>query len=253
MGGSKHLQMHSADRVQALERFLLGFEGTSLPEELARLLSEGVTGVAIYPRNYVSAEGLRQLCVAIRQAAGRPVLIGIDQEGGSRFALREPFTIWPSPSQVGSFKSEQLAEGLLERMARAIALELRAVGVNVDFAPMLDLAINPESPVTRDRSFGADAQRVGKLGNAFLRGLAAESVIGCAKHFPGHGDTDVDPHLDLPRFDGTLARLARQELTPFAMAINAGVTLVMTAHILLPNIDPEYPASMSEKVLATAL
>ena len=130
-----------------------------------------------------------------------------------------------------------------------MARELRAAGVNLDFAPMLDLATNPASPVTSGRSFGADPQEVARMGVAFLRGLAAEGILACAKHFPGHGDAAVDPHIDLPRFDGTPERLTQQELVPFAAAIAAGVPLVMTAHILLPQLDPDRPASISPLVL----
>jgi beta-N-acetylhexosaminidase len=176
-------------------------------------------------------------------------LIGIDQEGGTRFSLQPPFTPWPSPSDLGMLNDPALAK----RVARATARELRAAGVNVDFAPMLDLATNPASPVTTGRSFGADPQKVARLGAAVIHGLQAESITACAKHFPGHGDAAVDPHIDLPRFDGSPERLAQQELVPFAAAVAAGVPLIMTAHILLPQMDPDRPASISTKILGTLL
>src|SRR5574337_1324567 len=132
----------------AVEKFLLGFEGTTLPSELAVLLQQGLAGVAIFQRNFQSLEGLRALTREIRRAAGQPVLIGIDQEGGTRYALKEPFTVWPTPTEVGLVDDVPL----VERMARAMARELRAVGCNLNFAPMLDLAINPASPVTTQRS-----------------------------------------------------------------------------------------------------
>ena len=249
-------------REEVLERFLLGFEGTSLPDWLADLLSAGLAGVAIYPRNYADPEDLRALIAAIRTAAGRPVLIGIDQEGGTRFALPPPFTQWPSPAELGRLDAAEngqrevrsdvhshTGEYFTARIARAIARELRAVGINLDFAPMLDLATNPDSPVTAERSFGSDPGRVAGFGVSFLRGLADEGVFGCAKHFPGHGDGDIDPHFDLPSFAGTAERLAQHELAPFAAAIGAGVELVMTAHILLSRIDPNRPASISQRVI----
>jgi beta-N-acetylhexosaminidase len=254
-------------REEVLERFLLGFAGTSLPDWLAHLLSAGLAGVAIYPRNYANPEELRALTEAIRTAAGRPVLIGIDQEGGTRFALPPPFTQWPSPTELGRLDAADSGEvdsGHMEvrsdvhfntgeyftvRIARAIARELRGVGINLDFAPMLDLATNPDSPVTADRSFGSDPGRVAAFGTSFLRGLADEGVFGCAKHFPGHGDGAIDPHFDLPSFAGTAERLAQHELVPFAAAIEAGAELVMTAHILLSRIDPNRPASLSQRVI----
>ncbi len=230
-------------------KFLLGFEGTTLPDELAALLGQGLAGVAIFHRNFTSLEGLRSLTRAIRQAAGRPVLLGIDQEGGTRFALKEPFTVWPTPTELGVVNDAQL----VERLARAMAVELRAVGCNLNFAPMLDLAMNPSSRVTAQRSLGADPRKVARLGAAFIRGLQTESVLACAKHYPGHGDTLVDPHENLPVFSGALERLNLVELVPFAEAIAAGVPVIMTAHILLLQIDSERPASLSRMMPAGML
>jgi beta-N-acetylhexosaminidase len=224
---------------------MLGFDGDSLPGELAEYLARGLAGVVLYKRNFTSAQGLRELTSSIRRAAGRPVLIGIDQEGGTRFALQEPFTAWPSAAELGRLGDVES----VEQVARAMATELRAVGCNLNFAPMLDLHVNPESPVTKDRSFGSDPNFVARMGAAFDRGLRSGGVLSCAKHFPGHGDAAVDPHLDLPVFAGTMQRLESAELVPFAAAVEAGVPLVMTAHILLPQIDPESPASLSRVML----
>ena len=228
---------------------MLGFDGDALSEELADYLGRGIAGVVLYKRNFHSVQGLRELTTQIRRTAGRPVLIGIDQEGGTRFALEKPFTEWPSAAELG--RAGDL--GLVEQMARAMAVELRAAGCNLNFAPMLDLNVNPDSPVTKDRSFGADPQLVAKMGVAFDRGLRAGRVLSCAKHFPGHGDTLVDPHQDLPVFAGTMERLESAELVPFAAVIAAGAPLVMTAHILLPKIDPERPASLSPTMLDDVL
>jgi beta-N-acetylhexosaminidase len=238
-------QPETEPRDPVLSRFMLGFEGDSLPEELAEYLAGGLAGVVLYRRNFASAERLRELTAAIRQTAGRPVLIGIDQEGGTRFALREPFTTWPSAAELGRLGDT----GLVEQVARAIATELRTAGCNLDFAPMLDLHVKPESPVTKDRSFGGEPHLVARMGAAFHRGLRSGGVLSCAKHFPGHGDAAVDPHLDLPVFAGAMERLESAEFVPFAAAVAAGVPLVMTAHILLPQIDPENPASLSRKML----
>ena len=228
-----------------LARFMLGFDGNSLPDELAEHLARGLAGVVLYQRNFTSAEGLRELTSAIRQAAGRPVLIGIDQEGGTRFALRTPFTAWPSAAELGRLGDVES----VEQVARAMATELRAVGCNLNFAPMLDLHVNTESPVTKGRSFGSNPDVVASMGVAFDRGLRSGGVLSCAKHFPGHGDASVDPHLDLPVFAGTMERLGSAELVPFAAVIASGVPLVMTAHILLPQIDSENPASLSRTML----
>ena len=228
---------------------MLGFPGGELSDELKELLASGLAGVAIYPRNFRDIGELGRLTHAIRHTAARPVLIGIDQEGGTKFSLGEPFTPWPSPAELG-----RLADpSLVEQVARAMARELRAAGVNLNFAPMLDLATNRNSPVTSGRSFGNDPHLVGQMGCVFLRGLQAEGVLACAKHFPGHGDAAVDPHLDLPRFDGTRDRLMSQELVPFSSAIKAGVQAIMTAHILIPKIDSVFPASLSPELLQSIL
>jgi beta-N-acetylhexosaminidase len=224
---------------------MLGFQGDSLPGELAEYLARGLAGVVLYQRNFASAEDLQKLTADIRRAAERPVLIGIDQEGGTRFALRKPFTAWPSAAELGRLADIEA----VEQVARAMASELRAVGCNLNFAPMLDLHVNPEGPVTKDRSFGCDPNLVARMGAAFDRGLRSGGVLSCAKHFPGHGDAAVDPHLDLPVFAGTMERLESAELVPFAAAVVAGVPLAMTAHILLPKIDPENPASLSRTML----
>jgi len=224
---------------------MLGFDGETLPSELAGYLERGLAGVVLYKPNFRTVEGLRELTAEIRRAAGRPVLIGIDQEGGTRFALPAPFTAWPSAAELGRARDI----GLTEQVARAMAVELRVAGCNLNFAPMLDLNVNPESPVTKDRSFGADPHLVAKMGVAFDHGLRAGRVLSCAKHFPGHGDTSVDPHNDLPVFSGTMERLESAELVPFAAVVAAGVPTVMSAHILLPNIDPDRPASLSRTML----
>ena len=238
-------QSKTQPRDSVLARFMLGFHGHSLPGELAEYLAQGLAGVALYQRNFANARDLLKLTAGIRKAAGRPVLIGIDQEGGTRFALGAPFTAWPSAAELGKLGDGQS----VERVACAMARELRAVGCNLNFAPMLDLHVNLDSPVTADRSFGDDPQQVAQMGVAFDRGLRSGGVLSCAKHFPGHGDAAVDPHLDLPVFAGSMERLQTTELVPFAAAIAAGVPTVMTAHILLPQIDSQNPASLSRTML----
>jgi beta-N-acetylhexosaminidase len=242
-------QPESETRDSVLARFMLGFQGDSLPAALAGYLAQGLAGVVLYPRNYSSVAHLRKLTAEIRRAAGRPVLIGIDQEGGTRFALREPFTAWPSAAELGRVGNLKQ----VEEIARAMAVEIRAAGCNLNFAPMLDLHINAESPVTKDRSFGADPHQVARMCVSFDQGLRAGGVLSCAKHFPGHGDATVDPHLDLPVFKGTTARLESTELVPFAAEVAAGVPMIMTAHILLPEIDSENTASLSRIMLDAIL
>jgi beta-N-acetylhexosaminidase len=228
---------------------MAGFEGTTLPSAMRELLAQGLAGVAVYARNFTNIEGLTKLNEEIRAAANGPALIGMDQEGGTRFSLPAPFTQWPSPADLGALGDENA----VREVARAIGRELSAVGCNLNFAPMLDLHINPSSPVTMVRSFSANPELVGRMGAAFLAGLSEAGILGCAKHFPGHGDTFVDPHKNLPVFHGTAERLDEVELVPFAAAIAAGAATIMTAHILLPQIDAEFPASLSRTILTSTL
>jgi beta-N-acetylhexosaminidase len=246
---SSRPQIEGLARFPVARRFMAGFEGTTLPRSMRDLLAQGLAGVAVYARNFTNIEELARLNEEIRSAADGPVLIGMDQEGGTRFSLPAPFTQWPSPAELGAMGDATAVRDV----ARAIGRELSAVGCNLNFAPMLDLHINPSSPVTMVRSFGADPALVGRMGAAFLAGLAETGLLGCAKHFPGHGDTYVDPHKNLPVFHGTAERLDQVELVPFADAIAAGTATIMTAHILLPKIDAEFPASLSRTMLTNTL
>lgn len=231
--------------AEVLEKLIVGFHGRDITGELRDLLAQGLGGVVLFPRNFSGPAELRALTGEIKRAAGHPVLIGIDQEGGTRFSLPEPFTPWVSPEDLGKLDDGEL----VETQARALARELHSVGCNLNFAPMLDLHMHPDSPVTPVRSFGSDAEKVSRLGLAFARGLAKEGVLACAKHFPGHGDATVDPHLDSAVFRGDLKRLKSAELIPFEALIFAKIPMIMTAHIFFPEIDLEFPASLSGKLL----
>jgi beta-N-acetylhexosaminidase len=242
-------KLESFGKFPVARRFMAGFEGTTLPSAMRELLAQGLAGVAVYARNFTNIEGLARLNEEIRAAANGSVLIGMDQEGGTRFSLPAPFTQWPSPAELGALGDENA----VREIACAIGRELSAVGCNLNFAPMLDLHINPSSPVTQVRSFSPNPELVGRMGAAFLAGLSEEGILGCAKHFPGHGDTFVDPHKNLPVFHGTAERLDQVELIPFAAAIAAGTATIMTAHILLPKIDAEFPASLSRIMLKNTL
>lgn len=235
--------------AEVLSKFILGFPGRDLPEELCTYLAGGLGGVILFPRNFSGVSDLHSLCEEIRRAAGRPVLIGIDQEGGPRFSLPKPFTQWPSAEELGAL--DDLAT--VQEVAAALGSELKAMGCNLDFAPMLDLHLHPDSAVTKERSFGSDPRHVGECGAAFARGLQTAGVLACAKHFPGHGDTKLDPHETLPSFDGTMERLREMELVPFARLIQNAVPMIMTAHILLPRIDVAAAATLSREILTGLL
>ncbi len=225
---------------------MVGFPGTTVDDEVKRLLDDGVMGVILFKRNVTDASGTAELIRALKRHAGRPLCAAVDQEGGRVARLRGvPFTNLPPMRELG----RRGDEALCERTGRLLAHEVRAVGFDWDFAPVLDVDTNPKNPVIGDRSFHHTPERVAALGVALARGLEAGGVASCAKHFPGHGDTEKDSHLDLPRLPHGLERLRKTELLPFAAYAKAGLASVMTAHVIFDALDPGVPATMSAKAL----
>lgn len=223
-----------------------GFYGTSIPKELGDLIARGIGGVVFFSRNVESPQQFAQLAADLKDLAdGRPLLTSIDQEGGRVMRLREPFTIIPPMRAVGAAGDANLAR----EIGRVLARELRAVNVDMNLAPVLDVDTNPDNPVIGARSFGRDADLVAQMGCALLRGLQDEGVAACGKHFPGHGDTSQDSHVDLPALNHPLERLLMVELRPFKAAIAAGVSAIMSAHVIFRPIDDNFPATLSEPVL----
>lgn len=230
--------------------FILGFEGHKASEALetfVRDLAPG--GLILFGRNLGNPEEIAALTNALQVASPTPLFFAIDQEGGKVSRLPPPFTQWPSASVVGAVGSTELTYAV----ASAIARELMVVGINMNMAPVLDVLSNPANPVMAGRCYGSDAHVVAQHGIAFYRGLASEGVLAVGKHFPGHGDTAVDSHLALPVVPHDLGRLSAVELVPFACAIRAGIPALMTAHLLLPALDPEHPATLSRRILTDLL
>ena len=238
--------MTTLDR-QVAGLLCVGFHGTTPSPEVLELVRRGVGGVILFSRNLVDAEQVAELTGALKRAAGRPLLISIDQEGGrvARLRAAHGFTELPPMRRLG----EAGDEGLAFQAGALLGRELRAVGVDQDYAPVVDVDTNPLNPVIGDRSLGRDAALVGRLGVALARGLQSAGVAACAKHFPGHGDTSQDSHLVLPRLPHPLARLLAVELPPFTALARAGVAAVMTAHVVFEPLDPLRPATLSPVVL----
>jgi beta-N-acetylhexosaminidase len=203
--------------------------------------------VVLFKRNLETPEQVRALVASLHTAAPThaPLLVAIDQEGGRVQRLRDPWTEWPSMRRVAERDDPEVTAAL----AAALARELRDLGIALDFAPVVDVDTNPANPVIGDRSFGRTPEQVARHARAFILALQAGGVAACAKHFPGHGDTAQDSHHELPRLDHDLARLRAVELPPFRAAIEAGVASVMTAHVLLPRLDAERPATLSPAAL----
>ncbi len=230
--------------------FILGFEGRVLSQALKAFLREcNPGGLILFARNLGSPEGVAALTAGLQAASPTPLFLAIDQEGGRVARLGPPFTQWPSPSVAGAFGSVKLTYALGEGMAK----ELLAVGINMNLAPVLDVLTNPENPVMAGRSFGADPKAVAQLGTAFFRGLRDAGVVAVGKHFPGHGDTATDSHLALPVVRHDLARLLAVELAPFVEVIGEGIPALMTAHLLVPALDAEGPATLSRAILSDLL
>jgi len=223
----------------------------AVDRDTARALAEGRrAGVILFRRNTPSVEAVRELARKIVKASaisGGP-FVAVDQEGGRVVRIPAPAVELPPMRVLGDIGDAALAG----RAARAVAVELRALGVNLDFAPVLDVDTNPDNPVIGDRSFGRDPVLVGRLGAAFARGLEDNGVLACGKHFPGHGDTDLDSHFALPVVRADRARLDRVEIEPFRIA-KESVSSLMTAHVVYEALDPGVPATQSRTILAGLL
>ena len=237
----------SALRRQVGQLLVAGFEGHQVPVELRSLAREfGLGGVILFARNVGEPEQVAELCYdAARLTPELPLWVSVDQEGGRVARLKAPFTEWPPMATLGRSGDVRLAE----RFARALASELKAVGITLDYAPVLDIHTNPRNPVIGDRALSDKAEEVARLGAAIVLALQGEGVAACGKHFPGHGDTHADSHLELPLVEHPLERLRGVEFVPFRAAIAAGVATMMTAHVFMPAVDEKRPATLSRRVV----
>ena len=225
----------------------VGFEGTTVPTELrARIAASEVGGVMLFRPNIADPVQLAALVGSLRGAspAHAPLVVSIDQEGGLVQRLRAPATVWPPMLSVGSAGDHARTTAV----GRALGEELAALGIGWNFAPVLDVHTNPENPVIGDRAFATTPGEVATHAIAFWRGLRGAGVLGCGKHFPGHGDTHTDSHLSLPVVSHDLQRLRAVELAPFQAAVRAGFEAMMTAHVLYPALDPRLPATLSRRI-----
>lgn len=230
--------------------FVVGFPGTTADDDVKRLIDDGVAGVILFKRNVGTIEQTLGLVQSLKAHAGRLLLAAVDQEGGRVARLRgAPFTALPPMRALGKTRDA----ALLERVGRLLAMETRAAGFDWDFAPVLDVDTNPANPVIGDRALHQDPAEVARLGVVLAKGIEAGGVASCAKHFPGHGDTLKDSHLDLPSLPHAMERLEAVELVPFKAYAQANLASVMTAHVVFDALDPRVPATMSRKVMTGLL
>ena len=225
--------------------------GTAIPGELRSLAREfQLGGIILFARNIEAPEQVAELAHEVQSlASDMPLWVSIDQEGGRVARLAAPFTEWPPMAALGRSGDA----GLAMRFAAALGAELKAAGITLDYAPVLDIHTNPDNPVIGDRALSDDAAMVGRLGVAIVDGLQRAGVAACGKHFPGHGDTAVDSHFELPLVEHDPDRIRRVECAPFRDAIRAGVAFMMTAHVLVPALDEESPATLSPRIVTGLL
>ncbi|WP_306206529.1 glycoside hydrolase family 3 protein [Actinoplanes sp. RD1] len=243
--------MPNPDELSQLAAAVLqpGFEGTTVPGWVRRWLGEGLGGVALFARNVEHPAQVAALTAQLR--AERPdVVVAIDEEAGdvTRFESRQGSSR-PGNLGLGSIDDVELTGAV----ARDLGLDLAHAGITLDYAPDTDVNNNPDNPIIGVRAFGADPALVARHGAAWIRGLQDAGVAACAKHFPGHGDTAVDSHHDVPVIGHDLARLREVELVPFQAAVAAGVRSIMTGHLIVPALDPELPATLSRRILTGLL
>ena len=253
-------EMHQLIARMSLEQkvgqmIVVGFEGVRVNAEIQSLISRYfVGGVTLFARNIKSPRQVAKLTTDLQRLTREterriPLFIAADQEGGWVARLKTGATVLPGNMALGATRSEELAK----QAGRVTAIELAAVGINLNFAPVMDVNNNPRNPVIDRRSFGECPDLVSRLGRAYINGLQQNGVLATAKHFPGHGDTTVDSHTDLPTVGHDLERIQSVELKPFRAAIEANVAAIMTAHIVYSVLDAERPATLSRPILTGLL
>lgn len=233
---------------------MVGMEGTELDEETARFLrNHKIGGVILFGRNMKNHEQIRELTGQLQNLASGPagvaLLIGTDQEGGRVNRLPGEKGRFPSArSMAGSGDPDRVRD-----TAARMAVQLKELGINMNFAPVLDINSNPQSTVIGDRAFGNNPETVTTMGLAFIEGTLAEGIIPVAKHFPGYGNAALDPHTNLPAVTQSLEALQGSALIPFQEAVAKDVPAIMTAHILLPQVDAAAPATLSRTIITGIL
>ncbi len=238
--------MKLTDGQMAGQRLMVGFDGTGLSTDVKFLIKDlHVGGLILFTRNIAAPEQVRHLCLSAQEYArscGEPALfIAVDQEGGGVARLKPPFT---------EFAGNAYMKGLQDAVefARISAKELLDVGINMNMAPVLDVAVDPQASIVKDRAFGSDPQWVSQLGMAVIHYLQEGGVMSVAKHFPGIGRTTLDSHLDLPFLETSAEDLTAIDLAPFQDAIKKGVAGMMLSHICYRSLDDQRPASLSRKI-----
>jgi len=235
-----------SDKQLAGQRLMVGFDGTELNRDLKFLIKRlKIGGIILFSRNLETPVQIKHLCDAIQDYAQSceqpPLFIAVDQEGGQVTRLKEPFTQFPGNPHMESEKDAI-------HFAEITAAELKRVGINMNMAPVMDVAPKEIDSIMAKRAFGGDPSWVARLGVKVIEHLQKNKIIAVAKHFPGIGRTILDSHLDLPTLDNEITDIERMDLIPFKAGIAHGVSGVMLSHIFYPKLDSKWPASLSVKI-----
>lgn len=234
---------------KAGQLLIVGFKGTFLNDRTKSYINDlKVGGLILFDRNIESKGQIIGLVEEIKGSNAEediPLFLCIDEEGGSISRLPKEYRRLPDPFQIGEINDVDLAF----QFGQLLGNRVKSLGLNLNFAPVLDIHSNPDNPVIGKRAYGTNPERVSDIGLEVAKGIRNSSIIPAVKHFPGHGDTSTDSHLELPIIDKSLEELRNFELIPFEDAIENNIEMIMMAHILLPSLDKDYPATLSKKIV----
>jgi beta-N-acetylhexosaminidase len=234
---------------KAGQLLIVGFKGTFLNDRTKSYLNDlKVGGLILFDRNIESKGQIIGLVEEIKGSNAEediPLFLCIDEEGGSISRLPKEYRRLPDPFQIGETNDVDIAF----QFGQLLGNRVKGLGLNLNFAPVLDIHSNPDNPVIGKRAYGTNPERVSDIGLEVAKGIRNSSIIPAVKHFPGHGDTSTDSHLELPIIDKSLEELRNFELIPFEDAIENNIEMIMMAHILLPSLDKDYPATLSKKIV----
>ncbi len=249
--GEKIKSMTMEEKIGQL--FILGFEGKDIEEETKHLIEDfKIGGLILFSRNIEDSNQIIQLINNLKDLNKNnkiPLFISIDEEGGNVSRLPKEFKKLPQAKKIGDTRDIDLSF----KFGELLGLRLKSLGFNLNYAPVMDINSNPKNPVIGNRAFGNNPEVVTSYGIPVMKGIQSMGIISGIKHFPGHGDTDVDSHINLPVINKSLEEIRDFELIPFKKSIEEDGDMIMIAHILFPNIDKEYPSTRSKDIITYLL
>jgi beta-N-acetylhexosaminidase len=230
--------------------FIFGFEGNFPSDDFVHLVEkQNLGGVILFAKNIESPKQISETIKELKSRSKYPLFVMIDQEGGRTVRITKDFPVFPSNKFYGDRKDRN---GIFEAY-KTTAKELSRLGINVNLAPVVDVFTNPKNSVIKERCFGEDPHLVAEMSKMAVEAIKSENILACAKHFPGIGDIDVDPHLDLPINSNSKERFEKIDFLPFKATISSHVDMIMSTHVICPNLDPKEPACLSKTICADIL